>query len=581
MNLSGFLREVDACSEQMTRAELTGFIHEIARTLPEEKRPEFLQRLQGAQGESPAVMEDGAGLSERFAHVRGMLERMEAGEFCLRGSLNEEYNEWYDRDEDKFLYEDPDGVGDLIREAGEFVHICVDQESYGYGYEIARRLLGLSVMTGGEIAAHRDEPMTVAELIRHQLCALDYRRMVMDGIYAAYCANEPKLRARVVYEMIAASARDDITIGEVMRYGEGLPEGDAFLAGWVACLGDISSHLADRLLKEAMELADDPEFMLETARKYYAKHPALYRQYLLAGAHDKENRELLAIGKEALAAIDSKYVIRSQIALHMGHIALAEGQPEEAERCWVEALRSDTNIVNLLRLFTECRSFDSVRQEVEGICRLMYRQAERRQRDTDADGERKENIVSVDTAYMLAFLNGEFSHVREQAMQKKKMLGWSGSFMKCGLAAFLLLLVEGDGSGQGCREMYKRIVTAVGFEKKEYEKGLNRTIEGTDQDWFWECFRRWKKQVVLTDGEKKEYLQWIEGLLAKRIAGIMEINNRIKYSECAAMVAAVGEVKASWGDREEKQGIMLSYKQAYPHQRAFHEELRSFGMRDR
>lgn len=45
---------------------------------------------------------------------------------------------------------------------------------------------------------------------------------------------------------------------------------------------------------------------------------------------------------------------------------------------------------------------------------------------------------------MLAFLGGEFDYVRERAMNATNSLGWSASFMKCGLAAFLLLTEDGS-----------------------------------------------------------------------------------------------------------------------------------------
>ena len=47
-------------------------------------------------------------------------------------------------------------------------------------------------------------------------------------------------------------------------------------------------------------------------------------------------------------------------------------------------------------------------------------------------------------ADMLAFLCGEFQNIREKSMNIKDALGWSFTFMKCGLAAFLLLLLESD-----------------------------------------------------------------------------------------------------------------------------------------
>ena len=47
---------------------------------------------------------------------------------------------------------------------------------------------------------------------------------------------------------------------------------------------------------------------------------------------------------------------------------------------------------------------------------------------------------------------------------------------------------------------------------------------------------------------KERVIRKIEKLLEKRTAGIMEANRRNYYGECAAYIAALGEVKESLGD---------------------------------
>ena len=45
MNLPTFLRKSDELTKQLSKEQLTVFIHEIARTLPEHKREIFLDTL--------------------------------------------------------------------------------------------------------------------------------------------------------------------------------------------------------------------------------------------------------------------------------------------------------------------------------------------------------------------------------------------------------------------------------------------------------------------------------------------------------------------------------------------------------
>ena len=72
----------------------------------------------------------------------------------------------------------------------------------------------------------------------------------------------------------------------------------------------------------------------------------------------------------------------------------------------------------------------------------------------------------------------------------------------------------------------------------------------------------------------------ITALLEKRTAGIMDANRRNYYGECAAYIAALGEVWESMGEPGAKQRLMTSYKDAYPRRSAFREEMRKYGWID-
>ena len=60
----------------------------------------------------------------------------------------------------------------------------------------------------------------------------------------------------------------------------------------------------------------------------------------------------------------------------------------------------------------------------------------------------------------------------------------------------------------------------------------------------------------------------------------MDANRRTYYGECAAFIAALGEVKESRGLNRAKMQIMEQYKKEYSRKRAFHQELRYYGMKN-
>lgn len=603
MNFTQFLKAVDQAAAAMSKEQLAEFIHETARTLPENHREDFLaEMLLFAGGKethicpepSKADQEAAADFEQKRSFLRTRLERMESGELCLEGSLNPEYDDWYSSAEEEFLYSDPEGILDIIEEACRFVHQCVDCEEYQAACELTGILIGLDIMVGGEYQEYTDEPININDLKSYRLGNVDYRTLVIDAARAAYCASALSERADELYITLMNSGRRDITLEMILQGGRELPEIDAFLPLWIEHLGRMTGSSAGKLLQEALELADDGEQLLANARKYCGEHPELYEQYLTANQGKTDADSLLAVGTEALEAIEKKYLVRSRIALLTSRTALEQDRPELAETCWLEAFRSDTRVVNYLRLLMECRDFSNVREAAAQIYRETCSQLRKDSYFLPTAGGGRENQLNPTQAYLLAFLGGEFDYVRERAMNATNSLGWSASFMKCGLAAFLLLLTE-DGSlpqdaarqgGElktvkpGAREMLRRIVAAVGFDKSEYEKGTLRLIEESNEGWFLTCWNHWKRTVPLSREQREALLGWAEGLVTKRVQGIMEGNHRNYYGECAAYIAALGEAREAGGEPNGKQATMAKYMEAYNRRSAFRQEMRGYGMQD-
>ncbi len=603
MNFTQFLKAVDQAAAAMSKEQLAEFIHDTARTLPENHREDFLaEMLLFAAGKethicpelSKADQEAATDFEQKRSFLRTRLERMESGELCLEGSLNPEYDDWYSSAEEEFLYSDPEGILDIIEEACRFVHQCVDCEEYQAACELTGILIGLDIMVGGEYQEYTDEPININDLKSYHLGNVDYRTLVIDAARAAYCASALSERADELYITLMNSGRRDITLEMILQGGRELPEIDAFLPLWIEHLGRMTGSSAGKLLQEALELADDGEQLLANARKYCGEHPELYEQYLTANQGKTDADSLLAVGTEALEAIEKKYLVRSRIALLTSRTALEQDRPELAETCWLEAFRSDTRVVNYLRLLMECRDFSNVREAAAQIYRETCSQLRKDSYFLPTAGGGRENQLNPTQAYLLAFLGGEFDYVRERAMNATNSLGWSASFMKCGLAAFLLLLTE-DGSlpqdaaqqgGElktmkpGAREMLRRIVAAVGFDKSEYEKGTLRLIEESNEGWFLTCWNHWKRTVPLSREQREALLGWAEGLVTKRVQGIMEGNHRNYYGECAAYIAALGEAREAGGEPNGKQATMAKYMEAYNRRSAFRQVMRGYGMQD-
>lgn len=133
MNLLQFLNQVDMIAMNETQENLAALIHDLARTLPENQREKFLKQLCGIREGKTADNEGFFGETQarkelkcKISEIQKKLELVEAGEICLVGNLNEQYDEWYSDDSEEFIFEDPERVLEMIKNICDLVHQCVD-----------------------------------------------------------------------------------------------------------------------------------------------------------------------------------------------------------------------------------------------------------------------------------------------------------------------------------------------------------------------------------------------------------------------------------------------------------------------
>lgn len=181
---------------------------------------------------------------------------------------------------------------------------------------------------------------------------------------------------------------------------------------------------------------------------------------------------------------------------------------------------------------------------------------------------------------LLRFLDGQFADVLDKGLNKSEALGWTGTFMKQGIALYLLYLYEGQWNGKGIAAMAEIVKSAMRFSAEEYWKG-SCGLEGIgENELFCQLFLKWKSMMQMESDIRNCAVKRITSLLEKRTAGIIDANCRNYYGECAAYIAALGEVREAMGEPGAKQRLMTSYKDMYPRRSAFREEMRNYGWID-
>ena len=586
MNLTNFLKQTDTLTAQYSAEQLIAFIHGIGRVLPEQRREEFLEMLKSIgnkAGRMPDKNEEtDIGFDEMYRRAKDNLESIDSQEIAITEILNEEYDEWYADSGEEFYYEDNSGISDMLDEACDFVHICMDRERYREGFEVGSQMLAMEILCDSE---YGDEEFSLRDMARCELLNFSLRRFVLDTIYCAYHTVPPVKRPETLYGIIVNAKEDAVTLEAIMQHGdEELPAFEEFLPFWIEYLGDKTGHDADRLILEAVSLLNDISLEVLYAEKYAAVHPGLYVNILEDRKYAAAN-DMVSIGIKAMKAIPEKYIIRSRAALKTAEYVIASnGELPLLEKCYFAAYESDTSALNYLRALLNGSEDDKKREALQKI--FMKSSVDKggssfgiHERSYSCS-EREENRLDGNTVFLLGFLDGQFADVLDKGLNQSQALGWTGTFMKQGIALYLLYLYEGQWNGKGMAAMAEIVKSVMKFSSEEYRKGVCGLEKIGENELFCQLFLKWKSKIQMESDIRDRALKRITALLEKRTAGIMDANRRNYYGECAAYIAALGEVLESMGETNAKQRLMTSYKDQYPRRSAFRQEMRNYGWID-
>ncbi len=587
MKLPKFLKEVDALSKNLSHENMEMLIHEIARTWPENRRNNLLQLMRSYENISGSkscekCIDDG--ISQIILSIKSIKERLtkiNSADRFLESEYNEEWDDWYNSDVDEVLFSDPKGILKDINEAMELIHTCVDRELYKEGYELSEILSVLEVSSKGDYCDYDGSPLYMCELDQHKLLEHEFIPFVKECLYLTYMGNQLEDRADEIYCMMGNFECHDVKLEDIMQSGnDELPQFDAFLPMWIAHLGAQKSKSAEKLLREAQSMIQDESCLLENARKYVTEHPSLYQQFLKIKLNSDESDSMFQIGIEAMEKIPSSYLVRSEIALLTAQYAVKLNDPEKMEKCWIEAFRSETTVVNYMRIRICSNNWKQWEQDLKFIIEQTYQETKNRDKSLSYDiNAERENYLYQESYCTMLFFEEQFERMYSVGMNEKNALGWSSTFMKQGLAFMLLLLFQGEKFPNGMKAMQGRAKSACEISADKFYQGMEINSKLSDNELFSQLFNSWKNGVQLTAEETKKWLDRIEKWIAGRVTGIMEGNHRKYYGECASFIAAFGEVQESLGIPDAKAHIMERYRSEYPRRSAFCKELVTYGMK--
>lgn len=591
MNYPSFLNETDRYAEECDVQQLRAIIHEIARTTPEERRESFLSVLKhfsdAPEKEEPSVglTEDLAEMKKRIVDAIDSIRSIIDGERSLDSDYNEMWDDWYNEAEDEFLFSDPEHILDDIRSAMYLLHTCVDRELYQDGADLAEILSALQVNVIGEFDDYGG--LDYSDLIHYGLLDLDDHGLVTEAAFLTCMGTAPEERADRILDVLHNFSATAITLQDILQTGTEEINLSEFLPRWIDALSRRRTSYDEKLLLEAQSMLQDDESVLANAKRLAETHPLLYVSFFDDHRRDADHDKMLQLGLDAMQEIPILLSERSRVALLTAEHALELQDQATAEECWMEAFRSDPTPVNYLRLRLNTECWEDFAEDIRKVYKGMSGRT-----SSSSLGSGVQNLAFP----VILFLDGEIAQVVRRFMNAGKGIGWSSTFMKQGLALLLLLLDRDDMDGTAMRVMQNKAMEAVAFASREYRLGMvpNATENMTEPEngeemvaqkmrdiaMFREMFMQWKEQCIqLTEAEEEGLLRKVDQWIALRVEAIMNANRRNYYGECAEYIAALGEVLESRDKKCSRTSILQKYKARYPRRRAFHAELKRFGLK--
>lgn len=111
MNLVQFLKEIDTSVVEMSRKQLEVFIHELARTIPENYRNQFINTLITVKSnDNQDILISDSSLDDLTSEINEITSKLRSiidEDLCLDSEYNVEYDDWYDPDDEQILFSDP------------------------------------------------------------------------------------------------------------------------------------------------------------------------------------------------------------------------------------------------------------------------------------------------------------------------------------------------------------------------------------------------------------------------------------------------------------------------------------------
>ena len=542
----------------MSHKELVRRVRNAAQNLPEDCRDGFLLSFRNQDPRFEPLHDELLSIEELFFNVKERIVLIGEGKKQLDSQYNPDWDDWYNGDH-QFLFTDDDCITADIESALRFIHLCIDREYYREGAEVSLLLSELRISVVGE---YNDVDDTIG--LRDFLYEIgidekfDYMNEIM---YLLYMGNSSAERCKILYNAIN-KLDNYYSLSQLKEYENNtLPDFEAFLKSWIEFLLNSNNFNDNRHLFSAQSSVDDIDFLISNAKKHLLDRP----EFMLHILEDHQNADpikLLDAGDYALkhfraTNLTSEY-IRSKIALATSRIASNSKQTDRVHDCWIESFRSAPDVINFLRLCFLLPDYSKYSDCVKAIIN---------------EHPRHDKVID--------FFNGEFDIFPDGPYSNRSNFKSVSKVKKEIIALYILLLSKSAVLSDEMFALVKLFTESYKLDPKELYVGSNEPTQSMEcVPAFWELFKKWKSNYIVSDGIADKWLIAIDYWIDNYVSSILKELRRGEYAFCASFIAGYACIMEVMNNRS-KQEIMIQYKKKYSRYPAFHRELRAMGMRDK
>lgn len=548
MNYREYMKAVEEKLSIMSEEEKAKWIYNKARTAKEHERINILNSLDEKQEFNPIFYEKDK--------IEKWCEKVEEGDIYFECSGYEEYGDSYWDSDYVYDYYDPFGIIDELHKAFQVAENLLLHKEYKESLMLNNLLLNLSFCVSDMDTEDWNE-LEFEEVMDEILTTFNYKRIVLNSIYATYQITRGKERAESIYRYLTWDKCKDAKIEEIFFIGpEELKNIDSFMEEWISFLKDTDGDRAAELLLEACLYNKDKDYLCDIARTKYFKHPILFKyacEYLL---NENKYTECEKIGMEAIGVLSENLIVRGEIADLTAKAAIKLNHSYILNKCYEVAFYSKSTLNNYLRLF-ELPNHENITKKAAKYIEILPK-------DLIGSNNIKNkqmmiNAISKDHKDIIRFFNGEFGYIYGKCKMDDTALGWSVNFKGVAVPLFILLLNKDDKFTKSIEKLINEVMHRFGFMG--------------DVQSFYDIFLKWKEKQVLTEEDYDKYISWLREEIVKRTEAVVGGGYINSYYKAAILVVALGEMLESNGMINGRRLTIEHYRKAHSRKSAFKAEI--------